>query len=213
MKLKYFSLLISTTGICILYLISKLSQPVLIEISDMRDYEGKEVIIKGLVKEHHLTKFGSQIITIVDDNSTTEIYLEGIKEIEYGDLLQVTGEVQNYQDKWEIMVNDNRQVKILEKWQNITMPLWQLAENPTKYIDLNVNVTGYVEFVSNDNFYLVDLDKKHSLLVLYSNPGNITIYPGQKIFIFGRFSFDKENFRYRIKVFDEHHKIEQALEE
>ena len=213
MKLKYLSLFISITGICLLYLISKLSQPVLIEINEMEDYEGKEVIIKGLVKEHHLTKFGSQIITIIDNNSTTEVFLEGMKEIEYGDLLQVTGEVQNYQDKWEIMVNDNRQVKILQKWQNITMPLWQLAENPTKYIDLNVNVTGYVEFVSNDNFYLVDLDKKHSLLVLYSNSENITIYPGQKIFVFGRFCFDKENFRYRIKVFDEHHKIEQALEE
>jgi hypothetical protein len=179
----------------------------------MKDYEGKEVIIKGLVKEHHLTKFGSQIITIIDDNATTEIFLEGMKEIEYGDQLQVTGEVQNYQDKWEIMVNDKRQVKILQKWQNITMPLWQLAENPTKYIDLNVNVSGYVEFVSNDNFYIVDLEKKHSLLVLYSNSENITIYPGQKIFVYGRFSFDKENFSYRLKVFEEHHKIQQASEE
>ena len=213
MKLKYFSLIFSIAGICILYLISKLSQPVIIDICEMPDYEGKEVTIKGLVKEHHITKFGSQIITLIDDNSSTDIYIEGQKDIEFGDMIQATGEVQNYQNKWELMVNDIRQVKILQKWQNISIPLWQLAENPTKYIDLNVNVTGYVEFISNDNFYLVDLQKKHTLLILYSNKENITIYPGQKIFIFGKFCFDKENFRYRLKVFEEHHRIQQNNEE
>jgi hypothetical protein len=179
----------------------------------MPEYEGKEVTIKGLVKEHHLTKFGGQIITIVDDNSSTEIFIEGQKAIEFGDKIQATGEVQNYQNKWELIVNDNRHVKILQKWQNITIPLWQLAENPTKYMDLNVNVTGYVEFISNNNFYLVDLEKKHSLLILYSNKENITISPGNKIFIYGKFSFDDENFRYRIKVFEDNHKIQNRLEE
>ncbi len=213
MKLKYFSLIFSISGILILYLISKLSQPVVINISEMHDYEGKEVTIKGLVKEYHLTKYGSQIITIFDDNSTAELFIEGKMDIEYGDLIQVTGEVQKYQGKWKLIVNDNRQVKILQKWQNITMPLWQLAENPTRYLDLNVNVSGYVEFVSNENFYLVDLEKKHSLLILYTNSKNITIYPGQKIYVSGKFCFDKENFRYKLKIFENQHRIFQISEE
>lgn len=213
MKLKHFSLIFSITGIFILYLISKLSQPVLINISEMHEYEGKSVIIKGLVKEHHLTKYGSQIITIFDENSTTEIFVEGQMDIEYGDKIQVTGKVQKYQDRLELIVNDNRQVKILQKWQNITMPLWQLAENPTKYLDVNVNVSGYVEFISNENFYLVDLEKKHSLLVLYTYTKNVTIYPGEKIYVSGKFCFDKENFRYKIRVCEDYHKISQISEE
>ena len=213
MKLKYFSLIFSISGILILYLISKLSQPALININEMHDYEGKEVTIKGLVKEYHLTNYGSLIITIFDDNSTAELFIEGKIDIEYGDLIQATGEVQKYQDKWELIVNDNRQVKILQKWQNISMPLWQLAENPTRYLDLNVNVSGYVEFVSNENFYLVDLEKKHSLLILYTHSKDITIYPGQRIYISGKFCFDKENFRYKLKVFGDQHRIFQISEE
>ena len=115
MKLKYFSLIFSISGILILYLISKLSQPVLINISEMHDYEGKSVTIKGLVKEHHLTKYGSQIITIIDNSATTEIFVEGKMDIEYGDTIQVTGEVQKYQDKLELIVNNNQQIKILQK--------------------------------------------------------------------------------------------------
>ena len=213
MKLKYFSLIFSISGILILYLISKLSQPALINISEMHEYEGKSVTIKGLVKEHHLTKYGSQIITIFENNATTEIFVEGHMDIEYGDKIQVTGEVQKYQDKLELIVNDNRQVKILQKWHNITMPLWQLAENPTKYLNVNVNVTGYVEFISNENFYLVDLEKKHSLLVLYTHSKNVTIYPGQKIYVSGKFCFDKENFRYKIRVYEGYHRISQISQE
>jgi DNA/RNA endonuclease YhcR with UshA esterase domain len=213
MKLKYFSLIFSITGILILYLISKLSQPVLINISEMHEYEGKSVTIKGLVKEHHLTKYGGQIITIFDENSTTEIFVEGKMDIEYGDKIKVTGEVQKYQDRLELIVNDNHQVKILQKWKNITMPLWQLAENPTKYLDVNVNVSGYVEFISNENFYLVDLEKKHSLLVLYASSKNVTIYPGQKVYVSGKFCFDKENFRYKLRVYKDYHRISQISEE
>ncbi len=213
MKLKYFSLLFSISGILILYLFSKLSQPTLIDINKMSDYEGKTVTIKGLVKEHHLTKYGSQIITIIDKNASTEIFVEGKMDIEYGDMIQATGEVQKYKDDWELIVNDNKQIKILQKWQNTTIPLWQLAENPTKYLDLNVNVSGYVEFISNENFYLVDVEKKHSLLILYTYSKNITIYPGQKIYAFGRFCFDEENFRYKLRIYEDYHRIVQISEE
>jgi len=207
MKLKYFSLLFAVIGILVLYFLSELSQPPTIEIHELPDFEGKQVTVDGIVKDHHSTKYGSQIITIENNNATATVFVEAASDVEYGDKIQVTGEVQKYKDDWEIVVNDNKFIKILKKWHNISFPLWQLADNPTRYLDLNVNVTGHVEAISNAYFYLVDVEKKHSLIVFYKLSKNITIFSGQKISASGKFSFDKENFRYQLRLYEEKHGI------
>ena len=207
MKLKYFSMAFSIIGIFLLYLISKFSQAPIILLSEIPDYEGKQVTIKGIVREHHTTKFGSQIIKITDDNFSVEIFLEGKIEVEFGDKIQATGEVQNYKDTWELIVNDFRKLQILNKWNNVSFPLWQIAENPTRYLNINVNVTGYIESVSNAYFFLVDLERKHSLIIYYSISKNITLYPGQKIYASGIFTFDEKNFRYMLDICEENHGI------
>ena len=207
MKLKYFSLLFSVVGILILYFISKFSQPPLIEINKMPDYVGKQVRIEGLVVDYKATRHGSQIITVKSNNDSTTVYVEGKINLEYGDKIQATGEVQKYEDGWELVINNRNNVKVLEKWHNKSFPLWQLAENPIKYLNLNVNVTGYIESFSNAYFYLVDIEKKHSLIVFYKLPKNITIFPGQKVSVSGKFFFDKENFRYQLEIYDEKHNI------
>jgi hypothetical protein len=207
MRLKHYSLIFSIAGILVLYLLSKLAQLPIIELHELSDYEGKEVTIKGIVTEHYITRYGSQIINIEDQNASATIFVEKKTDVEYGDKVQVTGEVQKYRDEWSVVVNDNRFIKILKKWDNVSFPLWQLAENPSRYLNLNVNVTGFVEFVSNSNFYLVDIEKKHSLIIFYSLARNFTIYPGQKISALGRFSFDEENFRYKLDICDEKHAI------
>ena len=213
MKLKYFSLLFSFFGILFLYFLSKISQPILIDIAEMEKFDGREVTVKGIIKEYHVNKYGNQIITIFNNNQTAEIYVEGITDVEYGDTIQATGTVEKYQKKIELVVSDARQVKILKKWQNISIPLRQIAQNPTKYIGLNINVSGFVEFISNDNFYIVDLENKHSLLVEYLNNNDVIIYPGQRINILGKFSFDEKNFRYKLKIFEGIHSIIQASQE
>ncbi|UCF50180.1 MAG: hypothetical protein JSU91_01490 [Thermoplasmatales archaeon] len=213
MKLKYFSMLFSIIGILVLYMISKFSQAPVITISDIQNYEGKQVTLRGIVTEHHLTKFGSQIIKIADNNSSVEIFLEGKTDVEYGDEIQATGEVQNYKDIWELIVNDIRQLQILKKWQNISFPLWQIAENPTRYLNINVNITGYIESVSNAYFLLVDIERKHSLIIYYSISKNITLYPGQKICASGKFTFDEKNFRYMLDICEENHGIAIAKTE
>jgi len=209
MKLKYFSLAFSIFGILVLYFLSRLSQPAVIDIYELPNYEGKQVTIEGIVTEHYLTRYGSQVISIEEQNASAKVFVEKRTDVEYGDKIQVTGEVQKYGEEWSMVVDDDRFVKILKKWDNISFPLWQLAENPSRYLDLNVNVTGYVEFVSNSNFYLVDIEKKYSLIIFYTLSKNITIYPGQKICALGRFSFDEENFRYKLDICDEKHTIYQ----
>jgi len=208
MKLKYFSLMFSIAGIILLYFLSTLTQPVLIELHEIPEYEGKQVIVEGIVTEHHVTSYGSQIITIANDNATTTVFAEGKTDVEYGDKIQVTGKVQKYKGDWEIVVSNVRFVNIIQKWQNITFPLWQLAENPTKYVGLNVNVTGRIDTIYDTYFYLVDSEEEQSIVVFY-NPSeyNNSFYPGQKVHVAAKFTFDEEDFRYKLEVSEEIHNI------
>jgi len=205
--LKYFSLLFAIVGISLLYVLSTLSQPIIIEIHEIPDYEGKQVIVEGKVIEYHTTTYGSQIITIKEDNATILIFVEGIVELEYGDKIQVTGTVQKYKDDWEIVINDERFILLLEKWQNVSFPLWQLAENPTKYDGLNVNVTGYVDVIYDSYFYLVDETEEHSLIVFCNPSGYDVSYPGQKVNVAAQFAFDEEKFQYKLTLCEEIHHI------
>jgi len=213
MKLKYFSLLFSIVGILLLYFLSKLTQPPLIEIFEIPDYDGKQVITRGIVKDYSNSRFGSKQITIGENNHSVIVFLEGNFDVEYGDKIQARGEVQKYKDGWEIIVNDRQFVEILAKWNNTSFPLWQLANNPMKYLNLNVKVKGYIESISNADFYLVDIENKNSLMVSYSNLKNISIYPGQLVNVSGKFIFDEINFRYQLKIFDEKHGISQINKE
>lgn len=207
MKLKHYSLIFSIVGILVLYFLLKVSQPSVIGIYEIPKYEGKQVTIEGMVIEHHQTKYSSQIIKIENNNATTTVFIEGKIEVEFGDKIQVTGEVQKYEGAWEIVVNSINLVKIIEKWGNRSFPLWQLAENPTKYVGLDINVSGYIDYISNSYFYIADLERKYSLLVTYDLAKNITISPSQKICALGRFLLDEENFRYKLELSNQTHGI------
>ena len=205
--LKHYSLIFSVIGILVLYFLLKTSQSTMISINEISKYEGKQVTIEGTVLEHHLTKYGSQIIEIENDNATTTVFIEGKIELEFGDKIQATGEIQKYEGEWEVVVNSINMVKIIEKWKNSSFPLWQLAENPNKYLGLNINVSGYIDYISNSYFYLSDFDRKYSLPVFYTLVENLTISPGLKISVYGQFLFDEENFRYKLELNQKIHRI------
>jgi len=202
MKLKYFSIIFSVVGIACLYFLSTLSQPISIELKDVPKYEDKSVIVEGIVTEQYLTNYGSQIITIESNNASTTVFVEGETNIEYGDKIQATGKVQKYNGDWEIVVDNVDFVKIIQKWQNISMPLWQLSSSPTKYEGLNVNVTGYVDTIYDTYLYLSDSKGNYSIIV-FCNPSKYNIHSGQKISVAAKFTFNPEEFRYRLDVLDE----------
>lgn len=207
MKLRYFSLIFSTLGIILLYFLSTLSQPTIIELSEIPKYEGKQVIAIGVVTEYYWATYGSQIITIENDNTTVTVFVEGLTSLEYGDIIQVTGIVQKYRNDWEIVVDNERFVKIVRRWSNVTSPLWQLAENPSRYDGLNVNVTGFVDMVYDNYFYLVDQEETHSIIVFYTPSGQDILHPGQKVNVAAKFYFDEEDLRYKLVVSEDIHCI------
>lgn len=207
MKLKHYSLIFSISGIAVLYFLSILAQPVVIELSDISNYEGKEVIVDGTVTKYSFTSYGSQIITISGDNFSAAVFLEGAADVEYGDRIRVTGNVQKFGDGWEVIVDNEKFVEIIEKWQNITTPLWQLSLSPERYNGLNVNVTGYLDSLYDTYLYLTDLDEEYKIIIFYDPYMYNFLQPGQKITVFGKFEFNKEEFRYTILVTEPTHGI------
>jgi len=207
MSLKYFSLIFSALGVLLLYFLSLLSQPTIIELSEISEYEGKQVIATGMVTEYYGTTYGSQIITIESNDTSVTVFVEGETTVDYGDTIQVTGEVQKYKDDWEIVVDNELFVKILRKWSNISLPLRQLAENPTKYDGLNVNVTGFVDMVYDTYFYLVDQDEGHSIIVFYNPSEQNSIHTGQEVNVAAKFYLDETDLRYKLLVSEDIHSI------
>lgn len=206
MKLKNLSLIISILGVIFLYFLSTLSQPIFVEINEISNYDGKKITTQGFVKEHHKTSYGNQLITIQNNNSSAIAFLEKPLTIEVGDFIRVTGEVQKYKDDWEIIVDDTKNVIVLEKWKNLSFPIWQLSENPTNYQNLNVNVTGFVDIVYDSYFYLTDLDK-HTLTVFFKQSKNISLFPGQQVYVNALFYFEPKNLQYCLKLYNKNHTI------
>ena len=210
LKLKHYSLILSIAGIAILYFISLLSQPVLIELFELPDYEDKQVIVEGAVTEYHVTTYGSQLITIKDKNNSAIIFIETEIDVEYGDRIRATGKVQKYNDGWEIIVSNKKFIETIQKWQNISIPLWQLAQKPSNYQGLNVNVAGVVDSLYDNYLYLTDLDGTYSLIVFYNPYMYNSLYPGQTVIVEGKFDFNQETFRYALTLSEQNHKISQT---
>ena len=211
MEFKYFVIVLSVACMLFLYFLSTLSQPIMIAIHEIPEYEGKQVIVEGTVTEHYATSYGGQIIEIKNPEgetpSKTIIFVEGKTPVEYGDKIQVIGNVQKYKGDWEIVVNNERFVKILQKWNNISFPLWQLAENPDKYVGINVNVTGFIDRTYDSYFYLVDSEEQHSIAVYYDSSRFYNLSQGAAVCVGARFIYDTEALRFVLSAKEETHSI------
>jgi len=212
MSLKKTSILFAIVGTLLLYFLSTLSKPVLIDLEEVPDYENKKIITQGFVKEYFTTKYGSQMITIQNNTTSVILYVEGGTNVEYGDKVRITGKVQKFGDEWEITVDDKRNLEIVKKWNDSAHPLWEIAGNPSFYLDLNVNVSGFVDSVYDSFFYLRDLDTNHTIPVYYNRYLGSDIHPGKEVVIFASFKFDEKQLRYILEIFDENHGVFTNLE-
>jgi len=188
-----------------------MSQPITIELKETPNYEGKQVIVEGVVTEHRLTTYGGQIIQIkdFDEENSTEltVFVERQTPVEYGDKIQATGIVQKYEGEWELVVDNERFIKILQKWNNTSFPLWQIAENPNKYIGLNINVYGIIERDYGSYFYLIDSDGEYTIAVYYDSSQFHNFSEGDMVRVGARFVYDSPTVRYLLRVEDETHNI------
>ncbi len=207
MNLKYYSILFSTIGIAVLYLIACMCKPVCIELSDIPKYEGKKIITKGFVRELSETQYKNQIIRLQNNNSSVKVFSEEKTKAEYGDLVEVIGKIQKYKDDFEIVVESKESITIIKKWNNITIPLRQIANNPENYIGLNVKVIGHIDDIYNSFFRLKELETGHTIIVSYEGGKNLYLKSGKEVIVKGLFSYDDTNLRYLLKVCTKNHGV------
>jgi len=211
MKFKYIVIVLSLVSLLILYILSGLSQPTTIPLSEVPANEGKQVVVKGVVTGYQTTTYGSQLINIRDTNSTNTstitVYVEGTLPVEYGDLVQATGTVQQYNNEWEVTVSNPRFVTVLQKWGNRSFPIWQLAQNPARYVDTNVNVTGMITSLSSSSFCLQDTAGTYSLYVSCAHSKNTSFSKGDLVAVKARFLYNQETLSYTLRVADAAHDI------
>jgi hypothetical protein len=205
MQLKYLIIIFSVFGVIVLYGLSLLVQPILISLEELPDYEGKNVIVQGTVLHHSSTQFGSQFITICPVNITTNItqaivFTEHPLTIHSGDIIQATGKVQQYKDDWEIMTSSEQDITILHHWENITTPLWELAEHPLWFTTININVTGMIDRLYDSYFYLIDETGSYNLFINYNTYEFPAVYEGQTVYVTGIFTYDQAQLRYQLEA-------------
>ncbi|HDM67222.1 MAG TPA: hypothetical protein ENG62_02415 [Thermoplasmatales archaeon] len=197
------SLLLSILGIAVLFFLSTLIQPILVSLEELSRYEGREVVVKGFVS-HYTTWDEFQIIDLRSGNITTPIFLQGIVTVHSGDLIEVTGKVQKYEGKWEVFVDDTKDIVILSHWENSSTSLWEIACHPTWFEGLNINVTGYVESL-HDKWFILS-DGNYSILVSsrYIDSG---VSNGDKVLVYGYFTYEPRYARYIIQVKNSFHRV------
>lgn len=203
MELKYFVIILALLSISMLYILSTYSHPAAISFSEIGEYEDRQVILRGVVSDHSVTVYDSQILTLRDINgSDTElkVFVEMVTDVEYGDIIDAIGSVQKYQDSWELVVSHPKNIKIVSSWNNTSSPLWQLAEQPEKYVGLNIRTNGFIDRIYESFYYLIDASGRYSLVVYTESENHHNLSEGMQCSIDGRFLYDSENFRYFIDL-------------
>ena len=204
MKFKYLVVVLSLVSLVVLYLLSGLSQPTVVPFSDLPANEGKQVLVQGIVAGCQTTSTGSTLVTLrsndAENTTTITLYVEGQLTLEYGDVVQVTGTVQQYNNQWELDVANPQSVTILTHWGDRSLPLSQLAKNPGRYVDTNVNVTGVVGTVSSSSFMLQDSDA--SVPVSFTHASTVSFSKGDQVAVRAQFLYDEATLSYQLKVTD-----------
>jgi len=210
MKFKYLVILVAIVSLFALYGVSLVSHPVQISLSALSEYNGQKVIIQGMVTDYRTTAFGSQLITLRDsnnENNSAVVYLEGEISVEFGDIIQVIGEVQHYKDQWEVTVSNSQFITIVQNWGSQAYPLWQLAEHPEKYRNTNVNVTGIITQKQTSSFILTDPTEKYFIDVSYDTSHVSHFSNGDAVAVAGRFVYNPSLLRFVIQVTNNNHRI------
>lgn len=211
MKFKYIVVFLSILSLVMLYGVSQISQPEYVSLSTLSNYEGQKVMVQGVVTTYRSTNFGSQLITLkASDNefTTAVLYIEeGNVFVEFGDTIQAIGQVQRYKDQWEVVIRNPQLITVVQKWNNTSFPLWQLAEHPTRYLESNINITGIITKKQQSTFVLSDPAETYTLDVTCSVPNSDLLSNGDAVAVAGRFIYEPHTLRFLIQLTEPTHRI------
>ncbi len=192
---KYLTLFISVIGVILLYTLSLFQQPIILSsVQSIGDYEGKEVTLEGIILEYQTTKYDNQLITLQCNSTQLTVFSEKPISIHIGDLLQATGKIEKYKDSWELILSNPKATRIIEKWQNRTIQIKDLASHPEDYLQVPINISGYVDLKYEDLIYLRDYSNNYTIPLIPSN--NSIPSTGTSIYVHAMLTYDPANLRY-----------------
>jgi hypothetical protein len=216
MKFNYIIIFVSIISLLTLYGVSLLSDPEPVSLSSLPSHTGQQVRVQGIVTEYRTITYNTQLITVRDDENESSLailYIDGTTPVEYGDTIQAVGQVQRYNNQWEIMVSNPQFVNIVKKWGASAFPLWQLAEHPQKYLDTNVNITGVIRQTQPTGLILSDPLDTYHLDVICDSASIATFSAGDSVAISGRFIYDPKSLHFFLKVSSDYHRILLLMED
>jgi hypothetical protein len=210
MKFKYLVIVLAVGSLFGLYALSFVSQPTVVLLSKIPDYDGQHVVVQGMVTGYRTTTMGSQIITLRDTEEGTAsviLYVEGEVPVQYGDIVKATGDVQQYNQDWEVSVSNPQFITIVQRWGNQSFPLWQLAENPDKYVNTNVHVIGVVDQIHTSSLILSDPTGKYCLSVSFESTCPHQVSKGDTVTVKARFFYEAKTLQFVLKATEPTHGI------
>ncbi|MCD6571794.1 MAG: hypothetical protein J7K62_00805 [Thermoplasmata archaeon] len=205
MEMKHISVLFSAIGIVLLFFLSLLAKPVYIDLSEINKYDGKQIITEGIVIDKYETKYRNTILSLVktlsDNNVVTTFVEEQIKNIEYGDRIRLQGEVRKYKGDFEIYVSEAKQIEIIEKWNNRTIPLRILAETPWRYQGINLKIVCKIEKIYHSYLVLKDA-KENQKIILFCDLDKIneTLQEGDIVYANAKIKYNSADFNYFLEA-------------
>lgn len=140
------SAIFAISSLSILFILSNMVSPEKISLTELRNYEGDIVVVEGIVKDIYPTSGGNTVLILVDESGEGKVFAYGKREIFIGDKIEVIGRVQRYREEFEVIAD---RISKLES-KTVEVKIWQLAEDPEKFLNRYVNVTGKVREIKRD---------------------------------------------------------------
>jgi hypothetical protein len=125
------------------------------DYSELDKYEGKIVIIKGIVIDYDTTDYGEAIVTVLEPDdleSTLKIFIEtSSSNFTIGDIIQAKGSVLRLsEDMLELVVVNEKDIETVGHWHHYRLSIPELAHrlehHPGEFRYLPVDVYGYIKY-------------------------------------------------------------------
>ena len=185
-----------------------------IKLSELEQYEGMTVRAEATVTDAYHLSSGPWIVDI-EDGSTNETIVLFANSLNFipktGDVLEITGESARYKGQMEIISQAN-QVEVISKWNEDTIAVSDIANDPAYYEGKTVTVRTYVKSSPTTSYNTTSFnvgDTYENLRIETEETTNLPVLiSGDYVEITGVLRFDTYWFSYQIVLEDETHKVE-----
>lgn len=131
--------------IAILAVISFLGEPKEVDLEDLGEYEGEEVIVKGIVVEMEKEEYSTKLL-IFQDGTVTRAYVEErTDKAEVNDRVRVRAEVYRSGSTYALQVVGENSIEVLGDAEPVEVQPGEIGEHADEYVMMDGVVVGFSE--------------------------------------------------------------------